>query len=149
MPFRLAIAITLSIAAGVLIGLLIPDRPESVPPPHPLPATQPSRSVTARVFTVKPGSVYDADTFRLLDYDGADGRVRLALIDAPELDEPRGIEARDRLRELIDGRDVTIEFSEPDGRRRGAYGRLLLSVEVDGRDVETVLVCEGLAEWRK
>ena len=80
--------------------------------------------------------------------DGADGRVQLARIDAPELDDPRGVAARDRLRELIDGREVTIRFSDPSGRRRGAYGRLLLSVEVDGRDVETLPVDEGLAAWR-
>ena len=141
------LAVAVIFLAGVGVGYLLP-RGTTPPTEAPAPTTQPSKSVTARVFRVKPGSVYDGDTFRILDYDGADGRVRLALIDAPELDEPRGMEARDRLRDLIDGRDVVIRFSDTDGKRRGAYGRLLLSVAVDGRDVETILVNEGLAKWR-
>ena len=50
---------------------------------------------------VKPGSVYDGDTLRLVR-GNEELKVRFCGIDAPEKDQPLGIESRDYLRSLLD-----------------------------------------------
>ena len=54
----------------------------------------------AEEWKVKPGSIYDGDTLRLIDSD-RELKIRLCGIDAPELKQPLGIESRDYLRSLI------------------------------------------------
>jgi endonuclease YncB( thermonuclease family) len=49
---------------------------------------------------VKPGSVHDGDTIRVL-CQGKEIRIRFACIDAPELKQPQGIASRDYLRSLL------------------------------------------------
>lgn len=89
--------------------------------------------------------VFDGDTVRLTD-----GRhVRLIGINAPELghdgqpDEPLAAAARERLRRLVEGREVRLLFEE---QQHDHYGRLLAHLELtDGTRVEEVLLKEGLA----
>ena len=57
----------------------------------------PQASRNATVWRVKPGSIYDGDTLRLLG-DNRELKIRLCGIDAPEKQMPLGIEARDYLR---------------------------------------------------
>ena len=56
---------------------------------------QTSRDATA--WRVKPGSIYDGDTLRLIGGD-RELKIRLCGIDAPELKQTLGVEARDYLR---------------------------------------------------
>ncbi len=49
------------------------------------------------VWRVKPGSIYDGDTLRLISED-REVKIRLCGIDAPEKQMPLGIESRDYLR---------------------------------------------------
>ncbi len=49
---------------------------------------------------VKAASVYDGDTLRL-NCSGLELKIRFACIDAPEIKQPGGIEARDHLRSLL------------------------------------------------
>jgi len=87
---------------------------------------------------VKVGWVADGDTFAA--EDGTE--VRLLSIDAPEYGEPFSRAATNRLRELIAGREVQLEYEmEPHDR----YGRLLCHVRVGGVWVNELLVREGLA----
>ncbi|QRM35451.1 thermonuclease family protein [Microvirga sp. VF16] len=89
--------------------------------------------------------VLDGDT---ADIDGK--RVRFFGIDAPELSQSCvdaagrswqcGQEARGRLMELTQGKVVTCTYEEAD-----ATGRLLGSCKVAGRDINGILVAEGLA----
>jgi endonuclease YncB( thermonuclease family) len=89
--------------------------------------------------------VLDGDT---ADIDGQ--RVRFFGIDAPELSQSCadaagrswqcGRAARERLIELTDGKLVTCTYEESD-----ATGRLLGSCKADGRDINRMLVEEGLA----
>jgi len=68
--------------------------------------------------------VIDGDTIELANV----GRLRFADLDAPELDEPGGPEARDRLAEEIEGQIVEVEFvrRKADGMPvRDRWGRLL------------------------
>jgi len=89
--------------------------------------------------------VFDGDTVRLTD-----GRhVRLIGINAPELghdgqpDEPLAAAARDRLRSLVEGRDVRLLFEE---QQTDHYGRLLAHLELaDGTKIEETLLGDGLA----
>lgn len=90
--------------------------------------------------------VVDGDTIWI----GGD-KVRIADIDAPETHPPRcareaelGDRATLRLRELLNAGAVTLTRIDRDTDR---YGRLLRTVEVDGRGVGDTLVAEGLARW--
>lgn len=90
--------------------------------------------------------VVDGDTLWI---GGA--KVRIADIDAPETHPPRcareadlGDRATTRLRELLNKGTVTLT---PIDRDTDRYGRLLRTVEVDGRGVGETLIAEGLARW--
>lgn len=52
--------------------------------------------------------VHDGDTVTVLQRDGSLANVRLANIDAPELMQQGGTASRDRLRDLIYGRDLNV-----------------------------------------
>jgi len=89
--------------------------------------------------------VIDGDTVVLSD----ERTIRLIGINAPELghgeapDEPFATAARDRLRELVQGRPVRLEFEE---EPRDRYGRWLAHLRLmGGPSVEEQLLAEGLA----
>lgn len=94
---------------------------------------------------VRRNCVVDGDTFWL------DGRkVRIADIDTPEISEPkcrseyeRGMEAKHRLRELLNAGQFELE--PPPGRDKDRYGRELRVVVRGGRSLGDQLVSEGLA----
>ncbi len=102
-------------------------------------------------------SVYDGDTCTV-DIDLGLGvwvrgeKIRLARINAPELrkeERPRGILSRDRLRELIRGRQIILQTIRD---KKGKYGRYLGEiwlVDEDGPvNVNDLLVSEGFAEYK-
>lgn len=119
-------------AVGVGAGLHEGDAPPA--PPH-----------TAIVATVT-----DGDTIRVTDPDGDDlGRVRLALIDAPELardDRPEECwapQAAAVLAELAPvGATVTLR-PDPEQPDRDRYGRLIRFVEHNGLDLGHQLLTAG------
>ncbi len=89
--------------------------------------------------------VIDGDTFRTRKGD----KVRLLGINTPEIahgrqpPQPYGREARARLRELIGGRAVRLDY---DREKRDAYGRKLAQVHRrDGLWINALLLREGLA----
>jgi endonuclease YncB( thermonuclease family) len=57
----------------------------------------PQTPTDAQEWTVKPGSIYDGDTLRVVR-GNEELKIRFCGIDAPELDQPLGIESRDYLR---------------------------------------------------
>ena len=61
----------------------------------------------AEEWKVKPGSIYDGDTLRVVR-GSEELKIRFCGIDAPELKMPLGIESRDYLRSLIAKGDGTI-----------------------------------------
>jgi micrococcal nuclease len=79
--------------------------------------------------------VIDGDTFVL---NGGD-RVRLSQVNAPEIDEEFGTEARDFAKTLILDKLVRVEGSTRDG-----YGRLVGDVSVAGKSLALELVSRGL-----
>jgi micrococcal nuclease len=70
-------------------------------------------------------------------------RIRLRGIDTPELDEPGGPAARQRLEELLKEGSVRIV---PHGQ--DIYGRTVADILVNGRNVADVLNEEGYAKPR-
>lgn len=103
--------------------------------------------------------VYDGDTCTV-DIDLGLGawvhgeKLRLHRIDTPELrgaDRPRGLVARDFLRELIDGKTVIIETFKD---KREKYGRYLAEIWlVDAnnkwKNINDLLVSSGNAVYRE
>lgn len=85
--------------------------------------------------------VSDGDTLWVrMDDGGARRKLRLIGIDAPELCQAHGAEARDALAGLVLGRQIAIESRYDDD-----YGRALAHVTQDGRDVARWLVAQGHA----
>ena len=93
--------------------------------------------------------VIDGDTFTVR-YDEVETSVRPPRIDAPERGQPGAALATAALTELVGGRRVRLEFSDPRGRKRDRWGRLLCSVYImiDGVevDVEAELLRRGVVE---
>ena len=95
--------------------------------------------------------VYDGDscTLRLslgLGVYMHDQKIRLLGIDTPELrgeERPLGLQARDRLRELILDEWVLVQTVFD---RTGKYGRLLGTLYHDSVNINQLLLDEGLAE---
>lgn len=74
-------------------------------------------------------------------------KVRMVGIDAPELaskknphDQPFGIQAKDRLTELVQGKEVRLV-----GTAHGYYNRFLATVFLGGENINLLMVREGLA----
>lgn len=107
------------------------------------------RPTTSQPVEVSSIGVVDGDTIKI---DGT--RIRLLDIDTPEIFHPRcpaerqrGQEARRRLEALIAG--AARAQLVGDGAR-DKNGRPLAHLIVDGRDVGTALMAEGLAlPWRR
>lgn len=119
-------------------------------------------AAAARTEGAQVREVIDGDTVILAD----ERHVRLIGINAPELghpchpgkrepglapagrdcrptsDEPLAVAARDRLRELVQGRTLRVVFEQ---ENRDRYGRWLAHLLVDGSHVEETLLREGLA----
>jgi len=92
--------------------------------------------------------VVDGDTLSLRNGE----KIRILDLDTPETWKPHcdheldvGMQAADRLRELLDVGEIRIERN---GRDR--YGRTLAWVRVNGINVADILIGEGLGlEYRK
>ncbi len=80
----------------------------------------------------------DGDTIRV----GSE-RIRLRSIDTPEMNEPNGPAAKERLEELLRGESPEIV---PHGR--DVYDRLVADVLVNGQDVAEILKSEGFAKTK-
>lgn len=89
--------------------------------------------------------VHDGDTVRLTcDFRDFDFPLRLAKIDAPELDTgARGVEARDYLAGIILGEEVLVMVDR--FNRVDKYGRLLGTIMFAGQDVGEMMVHAGFA----
>lgn len=90
----------------------------------------------SRIPTSQPIHTIDGDTLRM----GSE-RIRLRGIDTPELTEPRGPEARQRLDQLLKEGPIRIV---PHGQ--DVYGRTVADVFVNGKNVAEVLKQEGFAK---
>jgi micrococcal nuclease len=93
----------------------------------------PATPSTVKALVVR---VVDGDTVVL---EGRE-RVRVANINAPEIDEELGLASRDFAVKMVQGQQATITSTVRDG-----YGRLVGDVEVSGKSLSEELVRAGLA----
>ena len=86
--------------------------------------------------------VIDGDTVEL--EDGT--RVRYLMIDTPEStngsDDCFGVEATELNRMLVEGQEVTLRY---DAECTDPYDRLLAYIEVNGREINTLMIERGAA----
>ncbi len=111
-----------------------------------LPVTAPN--TTGIYYTVT--KVTDGDTIHI-DIDGRDEKVRLIGINTPETVDPRrkvecfGKESSARMKDLVEGKIVRLEYDESQDTR-DAYNRILAYVYLeDGEMVNRKMVAEGYA----
>ncbi len=105
-------------------------------------------SAAAQAFDGVVTRVPDGDTLWVQPDDAARRPLKLRLrgIDAPELCQHWGVQARDALAARVLRRHVSVEV-----RTRDDYGRALGALRVDGADVSAELVSRGhawSARWR-
>lgn len=91
-----------------------------------------------RLRSTRQASAIDGDTIRV----GGE-RIRLRGIDTPELDEPEGLVAKQRLEDLL--RSGPMEII-PHGR--DVYDRIIADVFVNGQNVAEILKSEGFIKAR-
>jgi len=109
-------------------------------------ATAPSADIqTPDIFRVV--RVVDGDTL-VLNIDGKDTRVRLIGLDTPESVDPRekvecfGIEAAEKAKEMLEGKNVRVEKDQSQAEY-DAYGRLLAYVYVGDTLFNEYMIAEG------
>ena len=96
--------------------------------------------VSAETLTGQVLGVNDGDTLTLLVAGNHQVKVRLVGIDAPELKQPYGQQAKQALSALTFGKSARVESPEPD-----KYGRTLGTVFVGAVNVNAELVKQGAA----
>lgn len=111
-------------------------------------AQEMSRRLPAGVAMVE--RVVDGDTLRIA-LAGESKTVRLIGVDTPEVVDPRrpvqcfGQEASDRMKRLVDGKQVTLE-ADPTQGDTDTYGRLLRYVYLmDGTNLNLLMIEQGYA----
>lgn len=87
--------------------------------------------------------VLDGDTIKVVSV-GVTMTVRLGGIDAPEVKQAYGAQARKVLSDMVLGRNVTVV-----GGKKDKYGRTISVVLLDGRNVSQEMVSRGAAWWYK
>ncbi|MDR0564102.1 MAG: thermonuclease family protein, partial [Azoarcus sp.] len=87
-------------------------------------------------------SVTDGDTLKAR-CSGKILRVRLAEIDAPEMDQPFGPQSKQSLSEICAMRQAELLVA----RKKDQYGRLIARVSCDGVDANAEQVRRGMAWW--
>lgn len=134
--------------AVLIIGLLLVSRAcisdqneRAVVPSNPPPVVQ-----NAEQWQVKPGSVYDGDTLRVIR-SSEEKKIRFACIDAPEVKQAGGIEARDYLRSLLSSANNQV-YVEPVDEDR--YGRTVALLWIDrgkGKELVQQIQVESGTVW--
>ncbi|MEP2469930.1 thermonuclease family protein [Ekhidna sp.] len=84
--------------------------------------------------------VSDGDTYHIILSNSEKERIRLADVDCPEKSQAFGLEAKEFVANMINGKTVSITKYYVDH-----YERIIASVNIDGKDVATELVSSGLA----
>jgi len=90
--------------------------------------------------TIKVTRIIDGDTFETETGD----KVRLIGINAPEISDVFGEEAKRHLAELIEGKTIEIR-TDNISKDRDRYNRLLRYVILNGTDINQLMIADGFA----
>jgi endonuclease YncB( thermonuclease family) len=128
------------IVAALLFRYWVEQQPTSVTVE--IPAEQKTFDETANlpIYQVVEGSVYDGDTIRVTDGQN-ELKIRFACIDAPEKQQPGGIEARDELKRILESDRNIVKLNIITTDR---YGRNVAEVWNNGGLVQSALAGQGL-----
>lgn len=85
--------------------------------------------------------ITDGDTITVLDALQTQRKVRIAGIDAPEGEQPFGNRSKQHLAQLLQGRQVRIDWSKTDG-----YGRLVATVHLADADACATPPCPPVVD---
>jgi len=85
-------------------------------------------------------SIADGDTITVLDADKHQHKIRLEGIDAPEKKQAFGTKSRQKLGDLVAGKDVTVQWTKKD-----RYSRIVGHVYLGDRDIDLEMVKAGMA----
>lgn len=99
-----------------------------------------SLPLQAEIIRGKVVDVHDGDTITVLDAGNRQTKIRLAGIDAPELDQPYGNRSKKHLSNLVFGQIVDV-----DGGKLERYHRMIGKILVHGRDANLEQVRAGYA----
>ena len=99
-----------------------------------------SAPASEKTITVRVVGVHDGDTITGLDDSKTQYKIRLDAIDAPELGQPFGQTSKKALSEKVFGKDVVVIPKTKD-----KYGRTVGHILIDGRDVNLLMLEEGMA----
>lgn len=102
--------------------------------------TQQSRPAAHSVYQAAVVGVSDGDTIRVTDLHGQKHKIRMAYIDAPELQQAHGEASRKALAALLEGQSVEVAVFE-----RDRYRREVAQVKLNGRDVNLIQLENGHA----
>lgn len=86
--------------------------------------------------------VSDGDTATLKDSNGTKHRIRLNGIDAPEIGQEYGIEAKSFLEDLVLNKNVDVEIIGKD-----QFDRILGVIKLNNKDINKEMLKNGLA-WQ-
>ena len=84
--------------------------------------------------------LHDGDSITLLTAGNSQIKIRVAFLDAPELNQAFGYRAKQAMSELVFGKDIATYPHTID-----RYGRTVAAVYVDGIDAGLELLRQGLA----
>jgi endonuclease YncB( thermonuclease family) len=114
----------------------------------PFPGTPPVPTKPQRIEEGTVTSVADGDTLTVITSNQTKLRIRMFGIDAPETPkgdkfpgQPYSKEAEAYLKQLVEGKRVTVEIYQVD-----RYKRLLSVIFLDGKDINLAMIEAGLAE---
>jgi micrococcal nuclease len=88
--------------------------------------------------------IIDGDGLIIIGSDEIEINIRLAGIDAPEINQPFGIESKESLEALIGNRLITM-----DDPKKGKYGRYIANVFVEEVWINREMVEKGYAWYDK
>ncbi len=123
---KLLNGVALIIGIGLVCYSCVDKRPAESPQTSQLSEAQ---QQTYEKWNLKPGSVYDGDTLRVIK-GNEELKIRFCGIDAPEKKQQLGVEARDYLRSLIELGNGELLLVPIDQDR---YGRTVAEVYVQDR----------------
>jgi endonuclease YncB( thermonuclease family) len=101
-------------------------------------------AVCAELFTGKVTEVHEGDILKVVDAAQTEYKVRIAAIDAPELQQSYGAASRRHLALIVIGMPVTVEW-----RERDKSGALIAKVLQGSTDVGLLQLREGMAWYAK
>lgn len=85
-------------------------------------------------------AILDGDTIKAVDNDLVQHTIRMASIDAPELDQPYGSKSTETLKKVIGYQKVLLNCPGKD-----RYKRWICTISYDGKDINLYMVEQGAA----